>query len=166
MKKRLKKIYSSLPAMTEGKCAGACDSEKCNFDCCTVSGCSGRERRAINWYIIRKHLKLPLMGRKQRMPDGSYFLPNDYDPLKYYGQDETIRCAYITGRGCAIYPVRPAICRLFGTCKEMVCSHFPEEAKRNFPVERLVDIGLLPKRKFSKDPDGAKKIFSKLMLKK
>jgi len=165
MRKSLKKIYEQLPSMTPGKCDGACKSGQCKFECCTISGCSAREARAINWHIIIHRLKLPLMKKKQRLPDGSYFLPNDYDPLVYYDNEKTIKCAYLTDKGCAIYPVRPGICRLFGTCKEMVCTHFPEEATRTFPFANLADLGLFPKKKYLKDPEGAKRIMSLLMKK-
>lgn len=30
-------------------------------------------------------------------------------------------CPYVTERGCSIYPVRPLICRLYGTSKNYPC---------------------------------------------
>lgn len=44
---------------------------------------------------------------------------------------------------CAIYPVRPFACRLFGVAREMSCPHFPEDATINFPPSKGQKLGLM-----------------------
>ncbi|SFM59789.1 YkgJ family cysteine cluster protein [Thermodesulforhabdus norvegica] len=43
------------------------------------------------------------------------------------------RCPYVTERGCSIYPVRPFICRLYGTSPNYMCIE-------NYRPERLLSL--------------------------
>lgn len=41
---------------------------------------------------------------------------NDFEP-----SDDDHTCPYVTTKGCVIYPVRPFICRLYGTSPNYLC---------------------------------------------
>lgn len=52
-------------------------------------------------------------------------------------------CGFLTeDNSCAIYDVRPWVCRIFGVVKELVCPYFPEEATGSFSAGRSVGEGL------------------------
>ncbi len=74
----------------------------------------------------------------------NYILPNSANfknmSMKEFSSKSGrgIKCSYLTEKGCGIYEVRPAICRLFGAIKQMSCSYFPEEAKTDMPANEVL----------------------------
>lgn len=60
---------------------------------------------------------------------GEYITANG---IGWQEQPDVQRCGFLRGRDnqCAIYPVRPLICRMFGVVEEMPCSYHPEEARQ------------------------------------
>lgn len=46
------------------------------------------------------------------------------------------------GAECAIYPVRPWVCRAFGVIAELPCKYFPEAVVLSFPADQAVAIGV------------------------
>lgn len=148
LKQKMFRKYSRFPKMAGNNCEKACASGKCKFECCTVSGCSEKERRLINKYIKRNKLELPLtnevINKGYIMPSikekGGFIDNTDIDDF-VEGKIKNQICAYLGDKGCKIYEVRPAICRLFGAIKQMPCEHFPEEAKSDLPArEALINI--------------------------
>ena len=145
-KQKMLKKYARLPKMDATRCEKACQSGACKFECCTVSGCSPKEMRLINKYIKKNKLALPLtknmIGTGYIMPS---FLPSSTDTITnedilnfVKGKTKTPKCAYLGEKGCQIYEVRPAICRLFGAIKQMPCDKFPEEAESSVPAKDLL----------------------------
>jgi len=147
-KAKMFKKYERLPKMDATKCEQACRSGKCDFKCCTVSGCSDKEARFINKFIKKNKLDLP--KTEMYIGDG-YFIPSIKDG-KLMSLEDIVRfstdkkewknspkCAYLGEKGCLIYEARPAICRLFGSIKQMPCELFPEEAKSDLPAKDLTN---------------------------
>ncbi len=145
LKQKMLKKYERLPKMLGTSCEEACASKKCNFECCTVSGCSPKEVRLINKYIKKNNLALPLT---QNMIGSGYIMPSvqengelidDKAIVEFVkGTIKAPKCAYLGEKGCRIYEVRPAICRLFGAIKQMPCDKFPEEAESDMPASELL----------------------------
>jgi Fe-S-cluster containining protein len=156
LKENLQKIYDGLPKMTPGKCAELCKSGKCKNECCRKSACSRQEKHLINRFLARSHLNLPFVNEIYFY---GYLLPHT-------GTQEEPKCAYLKDGVCAIYEVRPALCRLFGAIKEMSCSHFPEEAKIDMPPSDLVKIGLLSEEEFKTGRERFREIWRKIVIKK
>lgn len=144
LKEKMDRRYDRLPAMDGEKCAGACQSGKCKFECCTITGCTEKEKRLINKFIKREGLEFPLIKSHLEM---NYILPNNLN-IESMSIDEftklalkkkwDVKCSYLTKKGCGIYEVRPAICRMFGAIKQMVCPYFPEEARVNIPANEIL----------------------------
>ncbi len=137
LKDDLDKIYSTLPKMTEGKCRSMTESGKCKFECCTVTACFNREKHNINKYIKENNLDLPFI--KIRLGQG-YILPYTHDLKLYDDSFPDVKCKYLISTGCAIYEVRPAICRVFGACKQVSCSYFRDDAKADMPIYKLMKM--------------------------
>jgi len=145
LKQKMLKKYERLPKMDATRCEKACLSGACKFECCTVSGCSPKEMRLINKYIKKNRLSLPLT---QNMIGTGYIMPSvrengeiidDKGIVEFVkGTIKAPKCAYLGEKGCRIYEVRPAICRLFGAIKQMPCDKFPEEAESNMPASELL----------------------------
>ncbi len=145
LKQKMLKKYERLPKMQGEDCAGACASGKCKFYCCTVSGCSPKETRLINKYIKKNKLGLPLttqqIGSGCIMPSvrENGELIDDESIVEFVkGSIKPPKCAYLGEKGCRIYEVRPAICRLFGAIKQMPCDKFPEKAESDMPAKDLL----------------------------
>lgn len=137
--------------MKKSRCHQLCLSGECKFECCTITGCSAKERKNINQFLrANNHLRLPFV--KDKMHSG-YFLP--------FNNPEEPKCAYIGEKGCKIYEVRPAICRLFGAVKQMPCEFQPEQAvHQEYPVEAMVKIGMIPESAYE---NGGLETFDKIM---
>lgn len=144
LKEKMDRRYDRLPAMDGEKCSKACQSGKCKFECCTITGCTEKEKRLINKFIARNGLEFPLIKATLEM---NYILPNNLN-IESMSVDEftklalkkkwDVKCSYLTEKGCGIYEVRPAICRMFGAIKQMSCPHFPEEAKEDMPANEIM----------------------------
>ena len=136
LKKAVDEIYNTIPEF-EGDCLNACKLKKCNFECCTVTGCAPVEAVLINSYIKRKKLNLPLVKEKSLwgyiLPNTNNVNSNNFEKavkensnsslLKLFRQAEKSKCLYLSENGCQIYEQRPTICRLFGFTEEMLCEH-------------------------------------------
>lgn len=88
-------------------------------DCCGPVTARPSEVEKIKRYVERK---------------GIEWIPLDDDPLK---------CGFYQRGLCAIYPVRPSACRMFGVVKEMPCSFFPQAARMSFPPKAAIASGLM-----------------------
>lgn len=115
--KALEAIYRDIPKMT---CKGLC-----GWDDKTQDGCCGP-------------LTLPVIERR-RILQASGSVPK--------ADAKTYLCnKYINGK-CSVYPIRPLICRLWGTVRSMACPHGcePEQwlsARESvILIERLRAIG-------------------------
>ena len=151
LREELEAVYQSLPTMKKSRCHELCMSGECKFECCTITGCSPKERKNINQFLREKRLNLPFI--KDRIHAGGYILP--------FNNPETPKCAYIGENGCRIYEVRPAICRLFGAVKQMPCSFQPEQAAhQEYPIEAMVKIGMIPESAYE---NGKLETFDKIM---
>lgn len=134
LQEELEAVYKTLPTMKKSICHQLCQKGKCNFECCTITGCSIKERKNINNYIREKGLKLPFIKVKHGL---GYVLP--------FGDIKAPKCQYLDDNGCMIYEVRPAICRLFGAVKQMPCDFQPLQARHSdYPLEAMIKIGMLP----------------------
>jgi Fe-S-cluster containining protein len=51
-------------------------------------------------------------------------------------QHEGIRCGFLQDGQCAVYPVRPWVCRAFGVVQQLPCSRFPEDAVIDYSPEQ------------------------------
>jgi len=51
----------------------------------------------------------------------TYFDLNERAKRFFRGEKMSAFCPYLVNKRCSIYPVRPAICRLFGIVKELAC---------------------------------------------
>lgn len=151
LKAEVNKIYNKLPEISG--CEKACKNKKCDFECCTITGCAPVEMILINSYIERNKLNLPKITEKTLW---GYLLPNkdNINNLKEYPDTtekleaamklaETTKCSYLSEeRGCLIYEQRPLICRLFGTTNEMNCEH--TKCERLIPLEEVNNKYLSP----------------------
>lgn len=147
----LEAVYQSLPTMKKSRCHELCMSGKCKFECCTITGCSAKERKNINNFIRENNLQLPFVTAM--LMNRGYTLP--------FNNPEAPKCAYIGENGCRIYEVRPAICRLFGAVKQMPCEFQPEQAAhKEYPVEAMVKIGMIPESAYE---NGGLETFDKIM---
>ena len=90
-------MRKSLPVLLDQLPAMQCD--KGCTDCCTIVPASDREIAAIRDYATARGI-----------------LPQQRGPL-------SIRCPFFQEGRCAVYPVRPMICRLFGHSPRLVCKH-------------------------------------------
>ena len=142
LREKLDAVYETLPAMDSKKCASKCILSKvCNFDSCTVTACGSREKHNINRYIKENKLDLPFIKERTNLDNSdTYYLPAVLDDM------ENPVCSYVTDQGCAVYPVRPAICRIYGKVTKMKCPHFPEEATGDdLNLEpQLKEVGIYP----------------------
>lgn len=155
LKSDLLAVYETLPKLKNPqKCAELCKTGKCKFECCTITGCSIREKHLINKHIAKNKLDLPYITFKHGM---GYVLPAIDEKMP--------KCAYLTEKGCAIYEIRPAICRLFGAVKQMPCTHMPDEAKTDeYPLEAMVRIGMLTEAQYEAGLNrGGIDLFNKIM---
>lgn len=143
--------------MTYGKCNGQCT------ECCTVSFCSNRERHLINKFIKHNNLDIPYIGEMSM--GWGYVLPNTKDAIRFSKETPDVKCSYLVENKCAIYEVRPAICRMHGACKQMPCSYFPEEAKGDMPFEKLVDLGFLTREQYMQHQMYWANIFEEIRIK-
>lgn len=132
----LKKVYDTLPKVTGNVCQKKCESGECKFECCSITGCSNKEKHLINKYINKFDLDLPYVTCNDS--HNNFILPATGMDTKDINK---IKCAYIGDKGCKIYEVRPAICRLFGACKQMMCTYFPDQAKEDYPIHKMVEVG-------------------------
>lgn len=64
-------------------------------DCCTITGGNEAEYQAVNEYAAAHNIT----------------------PIR-----QGIRCPWYQGGQCAVYPVRPMVCRLYGHTPKMTCS--------------------------------------------
>lgn len=70
--------------------------------------------------------------------------PSEAKAIRHYAREHGvawqknpgITCGFLQDGQCAIYPVRPWVCRAFGVVKQMPCSRFPDEAVLDFPREK------------------------------
>lgn len=157
LKEDLEEVYKKLPKMKPGVCEQACYSGKCNFECCTVTGCSTKEKHLINRTILKENLNLPFVNNQY---DPGYVLPNSLgvrNIQEAIGATKKLVCSYLTSKGCAIYEIRPLICRLFGACKEMPCIHF-KDLLIEFPFKKLVEVGYIDKETLRKKGDRFKEM--------
>lgn len=154
-------LYAKLPKADPAKCEAARRTGRCyNCECCTVTGCSPRERHNINRYLKEKNLGLPFVAMQF---GAGYILPNTCGLKQFDFQHYDVRCEYLRDGRCAIYEVRPAICRLFGACEELACSYFPEEAKTSVMQKELETLGLFPEGFFKKNSENIKSEFRTFM---
>lgn len=97
----------------------SCDGCKAaggNQDCCTIVRARPAEAKRIKRFVDDNNIN--------------------------WEQAEGIRCGFAReGNICAIYEVRPWVCRAFGVVKQLPCSHFPEEAVIDFPAEKTQALG-------------------------
>ena len=48
-----------------------------------------------------------------------------------------IACGFLQDGMCAVYDVRPWMCRAFGVIKQAPCSRFPDEAQLDIPAQQI-----------------------------
>lgn len=96
--KKLEEIYSRIPAIECRGCA----------ECCGPTIWSEVEYLYIKQYLIKNNMQEKKYDDK--------FLSN-LSNLKLDG----LTCPYLVDKKCSIYPVRPFICRVFGTAKKLKC---------------------------------------------
>ncbi len=53
-----------------------------------------------------------------------------------------IRCGFLQDGMCAVYEVRPWMCRAFGVIKQAPCSRFPDEARLDMPQQQTINLRL------------------------
>ncbi len=77
--------------------------------------------------------------------------PEETKRIRHYMRDngvvwlkaEGIKCGFLReGGACAIYDVRPWVCRAFGVVKQMPCPHFPEAAVVDLPSDKAIALRL------------------------
>ena len=90
-------------------CQKLCSTGKCKNDCCGPAPVLAWEIDLINKYIEKNKLDLPKVEKNKLL--GIALTPTDF----------SLKCRYIKKRKCAIYEVRPAICRIFGTLNRPHC---------------------------------------------
>lgn len=98
---------SILPSM---KLCDGCKDEPIVAACCTIVRARPEEAKRIRHYA-REH------GVQ-------------------WQQNEGITCGFLQDGQCAIYPVRPWVCRAFGVVKQLPCSRFLAEAVLDIPKEQ------------------------------
>lgn len=154
LREELEAVYKTLPTMRKSKCHQLCQSGRCDFECCTITGCSAKERKNINNYIREKGLKLPFIKTKHGL---GYILP--------FGDKNAPKCQYIGKNGCMVYEVRPAICRLFGAVKQMPCDFQPLQARfGDYPLEAMVKIGMIPEESYNRNlENGGIELFERIL---
>lgn len=95
---------ANLPAMTS--CDG-CSHEPVPNACCTIVRARPAEAKAIRHYAREHGIQ--------------------------WQQHEGITCGFMQDGQCAVYPVRPWVCKAFGVVKQLPCSRFPHEASLDIP---------------------------------
>ncbi|MCK5022781.1 MAG: YkgJ family cysteine cluster protein [Candidatus Aenigmarchaeota archaeon] len=137
LNQELQKIYDTLPKMKDPeKCARLCKNKICKHECCTLTGAGAREKHNINRFIKERGLKLPYV---QNGIKNGYLLP-------FKDTDNGPVCEYVGPEGCLIYEVRPLICRLFATVKNMPCTHMPEEIQTDEEFfDEMCAVGIISK---------------------
>ncbi len=98
---------TGLPAM---KSCDGCAHEVITHACCTIVRARPAEAKAIRHYIREHDI--------------------------HWVENPGITCGFLQEGQCAIYPVRPWVCRAFGVVKQLPCSRFPEDATIDFPREK------------------------------
>jgi Fe-S-cluster containining protein len=87
--------------------------------CCGPVGCTAREADRIAAWMIERDI--------------------------VWKARDWITCGFLgTDKRCAIYPVRPITCQLYGVIHEMPCPFFPEASRMSMPADRLVELGYDP----------------------
>lgn len=104
---------TDLPEM---KSCDGCQHEETKNACCTIVRVRPQEAKRIRRYIA----------------------DNDIHWLRQEG----ITCGFMQEGACAIYEVRPWVCRAFGVVKQLPCSRFPEEAVLDMPQQQAVNLRL------------------------
>jgi Fe-S-cluster containining protein len=157
IREELAEAYEELPKMKKSKCYDLCLKGKCDFECCTITGCSAKERKNINNYIKENGLKLPMVWEKILR---GYLLP--------HGNKENPKCEYIGPEGCLIYEVRPAICRLFGAVKQMPCEFQKRKASHaDYPLKTMVKVGMMSEEQYQLgEENGGLELFDALLGRK
>jgi len=93
----LRAIYAAVPSVT---CKGLC------HDQCTIIPIAKAERRAISDHTGHRVKTMPGMKQAVMRP-----------------ADDGLTCRYLKKSRCAIYYVRPMICRLYGAADGLECPH-------------------------------------------
>lgn len=96
--------------------------EKCHADCCGPVPLSASKLKAIEDYL-------------HSMPQ------EDYEALASQKRDP-LDCAFLDKRDhrCGIYPVRPSICRIYGTTEGLKCPHADYSLVQLVPDKSAVAI--------------------------
>ncbi len=124
--RRLNMIYAKVPS----------------FDCKHCLQCSN----PIWWFKpeeinIREYLKQHHMG----------YLTFSFEEFKR----NQMRCPYLQGNRCTIYPVRPLVCRLQGTIKELPCPNIKKPLLTEAQYKKIIqELNML-----TKDLDGLEEYF-------
>lgn len=98
----------------------------------SCDGCASRETRQACCTIVRVR---PEEAKRIR----HYIRDNGVE----WQQAAGIQCGFAReGNVCAIYDVRPWVCRAYGVVKQLPCPHYPEEAVIDFPPEQATALRL------------------------
>ena len=101
--KRLKKLYSMIPYF---ECIDNCG------ECCGVPGIYKYEMKRINRFIKKNNLKI------------NFEMEWKLNKLLFISLNEKRNCSALSeNKKCLIYPVRPAMCRLYGVIEDLKCPH-------------------------------------------
>ena len=120
--------YKKLPQLKNNNCQKLCDNGTCKHDCCGIVLCSNAEKHIINKKIKRENLNLDFVKGN--------LLPFD---------KKTLSCLYLKDNKCAIYDIRPAICRLFGAVKNLKCPYILEVPEECFTPQDMINNGFIEK---------------------
>jgi len=104
------------------KSCDGCKHEEVTNSCCTIVRARPQEAKRIKQYIEDNDIQW-------QVNDG-------------------ITCGFMQDGQCAIYPVRPWVCRAFGVVRQMPCTRFPQEAVLDLPPAKAHSLKL-------SDPDDA-----------
>ena len=107
---------TDLPPMLS--CDG-CVDQPVVAACCTIVHATRLEAKAI---------------RRYASDNGIVWTPSE--------ANGGIACGFLQDGQCAIYEVRPWMCRAFGVIKQAPCSRFPDEARVDMPQQQMINLRL------------------------
>lgn len=117
-------IHNAIPPFKCERCGG----------CCGPIGATAMEINIIDEHVRRNHIEVP------------EYIQINLSSSMIARSTNDILCPYLKDRECLVYPVRPTICRLFGTtASRMPCVagcgvEKPLTTKAAFAILRRVDV--------------------------
>lgn len=117
-----------------GRVLGEIHQEIPEFDCarcgkcCGVLGATSMEMHLIDTYVEKQNIEVP------------EYLQTGISNRMIVRTTEKLLCPYLKDHECMVYPVRPTICRLFGTVTERMICAAGRAATRDIASKEAYDI--------------------------